>query len=529
MVFAPVRFQRGYYDRPNFSYTPLMVISLNVFANHLFVRPNYGHYYFGDYYAPRYRNEGYYTSFTYRSGRRGYDPIYAHSRWEHRDDRGWEQSRRENYDYYRDNQDARPPHTWAAMQSRPVDRRGGQRDNYQLAAPLNQYVSSPTSGQRFAAMTPESRTRIVEQRQQVREFSKGRQQLESRATVQAAQGAEKGPRVNREKIAKSPVMAKRVEQLSGREAPPKRLEPKASEARGGKGSAPNGNAANRPGGANQTRQSNQDARGGNTRTGGNQGEKARADIKPNENPAGRPAQGPDSNSKRKDGSDPKTADQPQGRPAPKADVKQGGKPDIDPRGRNNEAAQPQKQAVPPERKPQPAPKVESKPDRKAEPPTTRQQQPEQRQKVAPQPDRKPEPQTTRQPQPEQRQKVAPQPDRKPEPQTTRQPQPEQRQKVESKPDRKPEPQTTRQPQPEQRQKAAPQPERKPQPQTTRQPQPEQRQKAAPQPAPRPQRTAEPQRQQTVQPQQTRQTQPGQVAPGGKKKPGEEDSESKKGR
>jgi hypothetical protein len=493
VVFAPVRFQRGYYDRPNFSYTPVMVISLNVFANHLFVRPNYGHYYFGDYYAPRYRDEGYYTSFSYRTGRGGYDPIYAQSRWIHRDDRNWEQNRRENFDYYRDNEDARPPHTWAAMQSRPVDRRGGKRDDYQLAAPLNQYVSSPKSGQRFAAVTPESRSKILAQRQQVREFSKGRQQLENRPNPQAAQGADKVARASREKLAKSPVMAKRAEQLSGRDAPPKRLEPKASEIRGGKGAALNGNAGKNPDGVNQARQLNPDARGEN------RGKNAESAIKPKDSPAGRPAQGPDSNSKRKDGADPKSAVQPQGRPAAKADVKPGGKPATDPRGRTNEPAQPQKQAVPPARKPQPA------------------------QKAEPKPERKPEPQTTRQPQPGPLQKAASQADRKPEPQ--------QRQKAAPQPERKPEPQTTRQPQPEQRQKAAPQPERKPQPQTTRQPQPQQRQKAAPQPEQQIQRQAQPQRQQTVQPQQNRRAAPTQVAPGGKKKPGEEEEDpaSKKGR
>ncbi|MEY3895671.1 MAG: hypothetical protein RLZZ214_1190, partial [Verrucomicrobiota bacterium] len=312
VVFAPVRFQREYYERPNFSYTPLMVISLNVFANHLFVRPNYGHYYFGDYYEPKYRNEGYYSSISYRTGRNGYDPIYAQSRWQHRDDRDWEQNRRENFDYYRDNRDARPPQTWAAMQSRPTERRGGQRDNYQLAAPLNQYVSSPKSGQRFAAVTPENRSRIVEQRKQVREFSKERQQLENRPNPQATPGVEKALRVNREKLAKSPVMAKRAEQLSGRDAPPKRLEPKASAVRNGKGPAQNGAAGKNADGANQARQLNQDPRGENPRAGENRGKNAGPATKPNENPAGRAAQAADSKMQRKDGTDPKSAVPPQG-------------------------------------------------------------------------------------------------------------------------------------------------------------------------------------------------------------------------
>lgn len=474
VVFAPVRFQGGYHVRPDFCYTPLTVINLNVFSNHLFVRPRYGHYYFGDYYSPRYRDEGYHASFAYRAGRSGYDPIYAHCRWQHRDNHDWEKSRHENFNYYRDNQPARPPHTWAAMQSRPVETRRGQRDNYQLAAPLNQYVSNPTSGQRFAAVTPENRTKIVEQRQQVREFSKERQQLETRTNVQAAQGADKGLRSNREKLVKSPVVAKRTDQFSGRDAPPRRLEPKASEVRGGKVAT-----GKSPGSANP-----------NARAPENHGKKPDPAIKPNVTSVGRPAQGSDSNSKRMAGPDPKTVVQPQSRSAPKQEVKQVPKPATDPRGRNNEPEQPKKQVVPPERKSQPAHQAKSE------------LPPDQRRGVVPQPNRALQPQTTRQPQPNQQRHVVPQPQRAPQPQTTRQTQPDQRHKV------------------------VPQPNRQQQPQTTRQPQPQPRQQAVPQPA---HRTAEPQRQQVVRPQQSRQTQSGQVAPGGKKNAVEEELESRKGR
>ena len=78
VLFAPVHFDAGVHTRPGFSYVPATVIDLGVFANHLFLRPRYQHYYFGDYYAPSYSTAGYYPWYSFQSSRHGYDPIYAH-------------------------------------------------------------------------------------------------------------------------------------------------------------------------------------------------------------------------------------------------------------------------------------------------------------------------------------------------------------------------------------------------------------------------------------------------------------------
>ncbi len=63
-LFAPVYFNPGAYVRRGFNYSPATVIDLSVFTNHLFLRPNYGHYYFGDYYAASYRGNGFYPSYA---------------------------------------------------------------------------------------------------------------------------------------------------------------------------------------------------------------------------------------------------------------------------------------------------------------------------------------------------------------------------------------------------------------------------------------------------------------------------------
>jgi hypothetical protein len=139
VLFAPVYFEQSVYSRRDFSYAPTTVISLSVFSDHLFVRPRYNHYYFGDYYAPRYRESGFHASFSFHSGRQGYDPIYANQRWRNRQNPDWDRSVEANFSYRRDHEDARPRHTLAAQERyRNDDSRRGDR-SYKLASSLEQY------------------------------------------------------------------------------------------------------------------------------------------------------------------------------------------------------------------------------------------------------------------------------------------------------------------------------------------------------------------------------------------------------
>lgn len=149
MVFAPVRFQGDGYSRSDYRYRPSTVISLTALIDHLFLRPRSRHYYFGDYYAAPYRESGYYSSSTYYSGGHGYDPIYAHQRWTHRNDDGWQRRSEETYRYYRDHEDARPPRTLTALNAfmgRP-DR--DRRLETEYATRIDQYVARKDSKIRF--------------------------------------------------------------------------------------------------------------------------------------------------------------------------------------------------------------------------------------------------------------------------------------------------------------------------------------------------------------------------------------------
>ena len=61
VVFAPVYFHGGLRTQRGFSYSPSTVINPGVFVSHLFLRPRYGHYYFGDYYGSNYSQAGLFT------------------------------------------------------------------------------------------------------------------------------------------------------------------------------------------------------------------------------------------------------------------------------------------------------------------------------------------------------------------------------------------------------------------------------------------------------------------------------------
>ena len=72
---------------PTFVYTPAYAVSDTIVLDTLWVRPNYCHYYFGDYYGPRYRDYGFESCVVY--SQRNYDSIVVYRSWEYRDNPRW--------------------------------------------------------------------------------------------------------------------------------------------------------------------------------------------------------------------------------------------------------------------------------------------------------------------------------------------------------------------------------------------------------------------------------------------------------
>jgi hypothetical protein len=225
VLFAPVYFDAGVYAQPGFSYSPATVIDLGMLANHLFLRPQYQHYYFGDYYAANYQAAGFYPSYSYNSGRYGYDPIYAHERWQHRQDGQWEHRVAADFQNRRDHEEARPPRTWAAQQALGTGDARARERGLVVASPFSQVTKNPNSPQRFQPIDQSERQKLGQHGQDVQRFRDERQKQEARvaapATGQPAKQVAPAPVT----LPRSPIAARPVADLGKDHVPPPRHEP----------------------------------------------------------------------------------------------------------------------------------------------------------------------------------------------------------------------------------------------------------------------------------------------------------------
>jgi hypothetical protein len=221
VLFAPAYFNADVYGRQGFSYSPSTVIDLGAFTNHLFMRPQYQHYYFGDYYATNYRDAGFLPWFSINTGRVGYDPIYAHDRWQHRQDSGWDRRVEADFQNRRDHEDLRPPRTWAAQgllnASEATSRAGLPR----VAALLDNLRMSKDSPIRFQPVDQSERQMLTRHTQEVQRFREERQKLEANAAVASAAARNKDFVPDRAKLPESPIVAKSGADLGQGQAPPK--------------------------------------------------------------------------------------------------------------------------------------------------------------------------------------------------------------------------------------------------------------------------------------------------------------------
>jgi len=220
VLFAPVYFDAGVSAQPGFSYSPMTVINRAVFTYCLFLRPQYQHYYFGDYYDASYQAAGFYPSYSYNSGRFGYDPIYAHDRWQHRQDRGWAERQQADFQNRREHADARPPRTWAAQRAASAGGVRSAQGNFVVAAPFSQFAKSPNSSLRFQPVDQLERQKLAQHGQEVQRF---RQERQRRETPVAAPSAT--PPLNefapaRVPLPRSPIVARPTAELGREHVPP---------------------------------------------------------------------------------------------------------------------------------------------------------------------------------------------------------------------------------------------------------------------------------------------------------------------
>ena len=220
VLFAPVQFDAAVYKRPGFAYSPTTVIDLGAFVNHLFLRPRYQHYYFGDYYAPNYQNLGFYASYAYSSARYGYDPIYAHEVWQHREDPQWEHRVAADFQNRRDHENVRPPRTWAALRAHVTNEATSRDRSLAVAASLDELTKNKDSRLRFQPVDNMEREKLGKYGQEVQKFRQERQKLEAREAATSADKPAKEFVPTKVKLPSSPIVAKPFADLGKDHAPP---------------------------------------------------------------------------------------------------------------------------------------------------------------------------------------------------------------------------------------------------------------------------------------------------------------------
>src|SRR6185436_9801919 len=177
--------ESGVYVRRGY-YSPSIVIDVGVFSDHLFLRPRYQHYYFGDYYAPSYVHSGFYASFSFQSSHHGYDPIHSHQQWEHRQDREWAHRVETRYQYRRDHENARPPRTWVAQRDINPATPESRQNRVILVAPISVVVKRADGPVRFQPVVQEERQKLAQRGQEVQKSRVERQTLEAKPAAPVA-------------------------------------------------------------------------------------------------------------------------------------------------------------------------------------------------------------------------------------------------------------------------------------------------------------------------------------------------------
>jgi hypothetical protein len=241
VLFAPVYFSSNVYSRRGFSYSPLTAIHPGVFSSHLFLRPSYGHYYFGDYYGSSYASIGFSPWFSFYSSRSGYDPFYAHQHWHHRHDRQWHRRVEADFAHRRDHEEARPPRTWTLQRELSKQDAAKADQSVVIAASLDELVKSKESPIRLQPVATEERRQYSQRREEFRTSREERQKLEAEAAVPSADAPARTTKPVKVKIPRTPIVAQPVDRLGKDDAPPlatdapefdPKVEPKPRKARG---------------------------------------------------------------------------------------------------------------------------------------------------------------------------------------------------------------------------------------------------------------------------------------------------------
>jgi len=200
LIFAPVHFNRTVLARPRWRFQPSYVVSEPALAGAMFVHPSTGHYYFGNYFDPRYERRGFVPWVDFRIGRRVADPLFAQMRYQHREPERWEKTLRAMYSERRTNEAARP----AIDLARQEARRDAERDRNSLLTSLSRVDRNTLKLTQVPDSTRDELTRRIRERRDDAEQRRSAELRERAAITQGPGRSEPGradqPRADQPRI-----------------------------------------------------------------------------------------------------------------------------------------------------------------------------------------------------------------------------------------------------------------------------------------------------------------------------------------
>lgn len=185
LLFAPVCVRPGVYPT-GWCYTPRYAVSVDFLLGALFVRSTSCHYYFGDYFGPRYARFGYTPWFDCRHGRDYCDPLYSYYRL--RNDRDWEVGVRALYADRYNGRVAAPPRT-LVQQNTVIQNLNGAKNatnlkNMTALAPVAQVAQQ--NNLPLQAVTQNQRLEEQKSADRLREVARERNRQEAQLVAKAS-------------------------------------------------------------------------------------------------------------------------------------------------------------------------------------------------------------------------------------------------------------------------------------------------------------------------------------------------------
>lgn len=195
VLFAPIYFPRHSYEHPGLTFALRIVLDFDNLEASLFTRPQYNHYYFGDYYDRSYLRIGIFPWFEFEQQHTWYDPLYTHTRWRHQQrEPQWEQHNRLEFDRRRADRSLRPPRTYRELASRANKMAESRRRTFEIAVPITRVSVSRTTPLRFERSKPEARKQLPKHTDEVRKFGRERSRWEAQGVARQTSPLKRGER-----------------------------------------------------------------------------------------------------------------------------------------------------------------------------------------------------------------------------------------------------------------------------------------------------------------------------------------------